>query len=133
MPRQYYSGTVLLRFGKWLVVVVLVCATGGHWAALQSAAWAGMIFSYSQTDSLSVALEKTFSGQHPCKLCKVVEEGKKSERQEQFLRPEIKFDLFCAKRRLGVEPPVLAPLDGRPSVMAAGRFEEPLLPPPRLV
>lgn len=115
------------------MVLVLVCATGGHWVVLQSAAWAGMILSYSQTDSLSVALEKTFSGQHPCKLCKVVEEGKKSERQQQFLKLETKLDLFCARRPLGVAPPVLLPLREGPSQLASGRCEEPLLPPPRLV
>lgn len=82
-------------FGKRFVVLALVLVTGGHWALLQSVAWVGMAVSFSQTATLKEALVRTFDGQHPCKLCKIVAEGKKSERKQTPQKPIHKLDLFC--------------------------------------
>lgn len=72
--------TVLVRYSKWLTVLVLVLTMGGHWAFLQGVAWVGMAANYSQTETFSEALSKTFDGEHPCRLCKFVSEGKKAEK-----------------------------------------------------
>src|SRR5436309_11683888 len=82
------------KIAQVLVVWTLICVIGGHWAILQSLAWAGMAINYSQESSFKQALAKTFDGQHPCKICKVVREGKKSERQQTFLKVETKSDFW---------------------------------------
>ena len=76
------------RFGKWLVVAALIFSVGGHWAFLQTVAWVSMAVTYSQEDSVSEALVKTFDGKHPCKICCLVRDGKKSEKKS-----EAKIDL----------------------------------------
>ena len=119
------------KIAQVLIVFPLVCAIGGHWAFLQSVAWLGMAVSYSQNAPLSEALRKTFDGQHPCKLCKVVREGKKSEHKQACLKVETKLD-YCLVRApspLDSPPPfVIHPgaSDSRPL-----RADSPPTPPPR--
>ena len=85
--------------------------TGGHWAVLQSTAWAQMVWNYSQEMSVFAAVEKTFGGL-PCDFCKKVrdawehEEGKTSDKVlDQYVKVEclvpenqvvvrLDFDLF---------------------------------------
>ena len=86
---------MLVRFSKWLVVAALVLTLGGHWAVLQIVAWTGMAVTYSQGNSLSTALAKTFDGNHLCKLCKMVSEAKKSESQSAALIDLKKMDFFA--------------------------------------
>jgi hypothetical protein len=120
------------RFGKFFVVGALVLATGGHWALLQSVAWVGMAIQFSHTAALSVALQKTFDGKHPCKLCKVVEQGRKCSQEQDLQKLEVKMDFFCAERSSFAVPsldfPVVSP---SPEIMLP-RTEAPPLPPPRL-
>src|SRR6266576_3215000 len=80
------------RWSKWLVVLALVVVTGGHWALLQSVAWVGMTVRYAKCDSFEVALQKTFDGRHPCKLCKLVKQGKASEQKRDLQKLEAKLD-----------------------------------------
>jgi hypothetical protein len=63
---------------------------------LQSLAWVGMTINFSRTNSLDVAIEKTFDGQHPCNLCHFVAEGKKSERAKEVVKAETKLDLISS-------------------------------------
>ena len=86
---------MLNRLAKCIVVLMLVLVTGGHWAFLQSIAWVSMAVQFSQTDSLPTALLKTLDGHHPCKLCKVVDEGLKSEKEQKTQKLETKLDFFC--------------------------------------
>jgi hypothetical protein len=67
-----------------LVFTILVAVTGGQWAVLQSAAWAGMLVNNLRTQSLADAVTRTFDGQHPCPLCKAIECGKKSEKKSEI-------------------------------------------------
>ncbi|HHY84591.1 MAG TPA: hypothetical protein GYA07_03515 [Verrucomicrobia bacterium] len=82
------------RIVQCLVAFLLVASIGGHWALLQSVAWVGMIIDHSREAPLSVALQKTFSGDNPCSLCKAVEAGKKSEKEKKATQTESKLD-FC--------------------------------------
>jgi hypothetical protein len=41
-----------------------------------------MIHEYSQMVPVSEAIQMTFSGQYPCKMCKVIAEKKNSEQQK---------------------------------------------------
>ena len=113
------------------IALMLTLAVGGHWAILQSVAWIGMTISYSQEMTLSVALKKTFDGQHPCKLCNVVKEGKQAERKHDTLKIETKLDFFCL-RGAAYHPPdfsffLLSSFDE----FAFARLETPPTPPPR--
>ena len=122
---------MLRRFSHWLVVCALVFSIGAHWALLQSVAWIGMAVSYAHNSTLSEALVKTFDGQHPCKLCKAVEEGKKSERKQTPQKPINKLDLFCLPSSLALKGPPFLPI---PTACASAIFapgEPPPYPPPR--
>ncbi len=114
------------------MVFVLVLAIGGHWVLLQSAAWVGMAVNFSKTDSLSVTLQKTFNGKHPCRVCKLVKDGKAAEKkeQQQKLGTKIDFHLLPGSSRLIPPSPArhLAPTASH----AMARAEVPLLPPPRI-
>jgi hypothetical protein len=79
------------------VVLAVVFATGSHWFFLQSIAWVGMAVEFSRTEPIATALEKTFSGQHPCGLCEVVDQGRKAEKKAEFQTPQIKLDFFCER------------------------------------
>ena len=119
------------RLGRWIIVLTVVFATGSHWFFLQSIAWVGMTVEFSRTEALGTALQKTFDGQHPCNLCKLVQEGQKAERKGDMKVSSQKFDLFC-ERTVGLtaEPmpfrnPVAIPQFPTP------RLEAPPTPPPR--
>ena len=114
-----------------VVVVALIVSIGGHWALLQSAAWVGMFATNVRSCSVTEALEKTFDGQHPCPLCKVIAAGKKTEQKQTLVKIEIKHD-FCLESYGSL---LIAP---RPAghlcvytEMFQSRLESPPTPPPR--
>ncbi|MHA3773888.1 hypothetical protein ACXR0O_20325 [Verrucomicrobiota bacterium sgz303538] len=80
------------RLARIIVLLAAVQLLGGHWIALQSAAWVGMVISYSQEDSLIGALEKTFDGKHPCELCEAVKKGHSEEQSQQSAKELLKLD-----------------------------------------
>ncbi|MDP3541988.1 MAG: hypothetical protein Q8T11_05905 [Elusimicrobiota bacterium] len=65
---------------RLLLVASVLYGTGAHWAALQSAAWAGMIATRAGESSWSETLKSTFSGERPCPVCKIVDKGASAER-----------------------------------------------------
>jgi hypothetical protein len=85
---------VRFRITNLILALTLVATIGGHWAFLQTVAWVGMTISYSQESCLSQAMAKTFDGKHPCKLCKFVSEGKKSEQKSEMKLQLKKVDYF---------------------------------------
>lgn len=121
---------------RHLVVTALLFSIGGHWVVLQSAAWTGMLVKFALQESVASALTKTFDGQHPCSLCKVVEHGTKSPAKAPQRRSDAikKLNLFTEAQAEPAIPPFLrlpAPsLDGR---NGAARPEDPPVPPPRRV
>lgn len=116
---------------QWLIVTLLSLAVGGHWITLQSVAWVGMAVNYSHNSTLREALVKTFNGKNPCTLCKVVQEGKKSEQKQSLLKVETKLDFWLARNSALLYPP--PPSDVLTSEGAAARIrtESPPTPPPR--
>jgi len=89
-----------------------------------------MTLSYSKTDSLLVALQKTLSGRHPCKLCKVVDEGKKEEQKHAMFKVE-HLDFLQFVTTLAVYPLVVRDQPScHPSEFTA-RSASPPKPPPR--
>lgn len=114
-----------------LVVFSLVAAIGGHWAVLQSVAWVNMAINYSQNAPLVEALQKTFSGDNPCHMCKAVQEGQQSEREQGVLKSETKLDFWLADDGfLLANPRVLGVV---PKLESGGllRLDRPPSPPPR--
>ena len=69
---------------------------GGHWAVLQTVAWVGMAIDYAQTESLGTALDKTFSGEHPCDLCQVVTRGVNEEKKHDAANVLVKLEAVLA-------------------------------------
>lgn len=130
-PRSSNKALMVRKLGKCLVVVALVMATGGHWALLQTVAWVGMAIQFSQTDDFSTAIQKTLDGKHPCKICKVVEDGRKSTPQQEMQKVQTKPDFFCGAKVVFAMPTLDYPIvNFSPSLMLP-RTEAPPLPPPR--
>lgn len=70
--------------------MALFSLCGGHWAIMQSIAWANMIRTYSSEGSFESAVEKTFSGKHRCSLCKKIEQAKQKEKKNSFVTESFK-------------------------------------------
>lgn len=116
---------------KLPVVLALMVSIGLHWALLQSVAWVGMVVRFSQEDSLSAAIEKTFDGQHACKLCRIVAEGKKAEQKQEAQKPGAKLDVYSSETVRIVFAPAPADRLAAPAIPAPLRVSAPPLPPPR--
>jgi hypothetical protein len=120
----------VVRVAKWLLVIALSVSIGAHWAILQTAAWCGMAITYSQNSSICERLSKTFDGKHPCKMCKMVSEGTKSEKQDatqlKVTKPDTSntFELIVL-----FIPPLKQGFFGYLNIYST-RSEEPSTPPP---
>ncbi|GDY22441.1 hypothetical protein LBMAG56_37880 [Verrucomicrobiota bacterium] len=118
-----------------LLALAILGATNGHWAVLQTVAWTRMLCDFSRTGSLETAITKTFDGQHPCKMCVQIKQGKESENATGHDLPlkqvALKIDFFLAPKDLLLAALVLPP-PGQPADMTApSRTSVPPVPPPR--
>ena len=81
------------KLGLVCAALALFSIAGGHWAVLQSVAWAEMLHDYSQRNgSIAAAVEQTFDGQHPCALCQEIQVAKAKERKETPTAPSAQDD-----------------------------------------
>ena len=109
---------------------MLCMSLGFHWGLLQSVAWVGMMVNYSCQGSLKDAVVKTFDGQHPCPLCKLVREGKKNEKKPEAQQNVKQIDLLAGPATAFDFPSL--PDSTFPVPRATfSRTDAPLLPPPR--
>ena len=122
---------MLVGLFRIAVAGALICAIGGHWALLQSIAWTGMVITYARNAPLKEALEKTFDGKHPCKLCRVVAEGKKSQDRQELQKVETKLDFFCYAPVSRLNPPLQYQLANHNLHFLLDRTTAPPSPPPR--
>ena len=122
--------TVFRKFGQVLMIVAILAATGAHWLAFQSVAWAAMLAENLQTSSLERAIQCTFDGKHPCCLCKEIAKAKQSEKKSD-VQVELKKSDFSHNR---FEFVFAAPSHfyevGDPKTSAISITEPPSLPPP---
>ena len=118
---------------QWLVVTLLTLAIGGHWAVLQSVAWTAMLADNLRNSSLADAVERTFDGQHPCTLCKVVSAGKKSEKQAEFPTLTKKLEFTLITHPFIFSAPTQFYLQAETSAQADSTLRTPPVPPPRSV
>jgi hypothetical protein len=128
-----YLVAVLQRVQKLIVVSLLITAVGAQWGILQSAAWVGMFIRYSQTENMENAWTKTFDGQHPCKLCKLLKEAKKTESKSETLKVEDKLEGTFFPGAALLHPPRPRQEFAAVTENAPGRIDAPPTPPPRLV
>ncbi len=120
-----------VRFGKILIIVTLVTATGLHWAMLQSVAWTTMFADNLCTHSLSESVTRTFDGKYPCPLCKAIAAAQKSEKKNEFTAQTQKLEFPPTKENLVLIAPSdfqLLPLE---TTLAESLSQQPLTPPPR--
>jgi len=122
----------MIRVGKLLLAMTLIGAIGGHWLLLQSVAWVGMFANNVRSCSVTEALEKTFDGQHPCALCKVVEAGKRSEKTQPMIKLEVKLDFWLAPATCLLLAPQPTGQVWPHTDALSSRVETPPTPPPRL-
>ena len=84
------------RIAKFFVLIAAVQILGGHWAVLQSVAWAKMLVEFAQNESLPSAIAKTFDGEHPCSLCHTVKDGRQQEEEKASTIAVAKLDAVLA-------------------------------------
>ena len=103
------------------------------WALLQTVAWTNMLPTHLRTDSLEVAVARTFDDQHPCKLCKVVAAGKRSEKLAEFptLAKQLEFTIFA--HSFVFAPPTQFYLQIEPRSPSDSALRTPPVPPPRSI
>ena len=76
-------GKFVSSLGPGCIAVALFLLAGGHWGAMQTMAWAGMLWNYTQTDgSLLSGVKKTFDGEHPCTMCDSIKTAKEKEQSK---------------------------------------------------
>jgi len=127
---------MLKKLGCGLLVLALLASLNLHWALLQGFAWAKMLQKEQQSTSVQEAVERTFSGDYPCDLCRLVEQnngGKESPQQAKVLDNEVKIKLLPIElavtlilKRPGVRPHGFV----QDSVVGLNFGPEP--PPPRV-
>jgi hypothetical protein len=114
------------------MLALAVCASIGlHWAALQTVAWTQMLVTYSQNAALGEAVKKTFDGEHPCELCRLVQHGQNEEKKQDSAPLTKKLDAVLVIR--DVAPSRFGHSIDFPMAKqcAAGWSEAPKVPPPR--
>jgi len=135
LPKQTLSlnNRPVFPSARYVLVAALMISIGGQWALLQSAAWVGMAVAYSvEEGSIAKGVSKTFDGDHPCALCKMVEEGQKSEKKLPSKEtPPRKIELFMTARLIVLTPPLGHDLPRPMDEAAAPRLFPPPVPPPR--
>lgn len=77
-------------FRTFLAVACALYLSGAHWMVLQVTAWTGMLVARAPQAGVVEAVESTFDGQHPCRMCVAVKEGQKEERKHQPELPALK-------------------------------------------
>jgi hypothetical protein len=96
-----------LRFvGHTVAAVGMFLLAGGHWGSLQTVAWAGMLWNYTQSDgSLLSGVNKTFDGEHPCTMCTSIKTAKEKERTSPVTVVALKkLEAFPAPLRTMLPP-----------------------------
>jgi len=123
---------VFARFGKYLVVIVLVLSTGLHWAALQTVAWTTMLAAnLSSQQSLTEAVSETFDGKHLCPLCRAIAAAKKSEKKDNAPALKLKMEYPPVAHALVLLVPRMFKTFQADSRFADSLATKPPLPPPR--
>lgn len=121
----------ILRLGRYVLLAAMFCAIGGHWVVLQTVAWGGMMMQYSRTSGLTMAVEKTFDGQHPCDMCKTIAKTRQNEKKQEARVIVTKLDVFHQPAVKWFAPVVTERVEWIVDAASVLRAEVPSVPPPR--
>jgi len=117
---------------RFLTVVLLSLSLGCPWTLVQGFAWVSMFAGHVRTESVPVALTRTFDGQHPCKICKVVRAGKSAEEKSPAQSNIKKLDpVPLTARRLPLFVVAIPISVSRQVAIWTNRGTLPPVPPPR--
>jgi hypothetical protein len=122
---------VISRFGHVLLIIALLGATGTHWFVLQSVAWTAMFADNLHSGSISDAIERTFDGKHPCRLCREINNGKQSEKKSDVRFEWKQLEFSFAPDVFRFDPPMQFPRIQSPNDSAGLLTHAPPVPPPR--
>ena len=122
---------VFRTLGHWFLIVALLATVGGHWVVLQSVAWTNMLAENLREISVTEAFEKTFDGQHPCRLCTAIKEGKRSEKKSALPLPLKKIEFVSEQPVFIFSPPQLFRVLPECSFTLHDWSSQPPVPPPR--
>ena len=121
----------MIRFRNALLIALLLAASGAHWGALQSVAWTRMLADNLRTVSFTEAVARTFDGQHPCSICKVIASAKKSEKKAEFSQPLTKLEFPLTAQSLPLVAPSRFQLVRMTNELVESLSQQPPTPPPR--
>jgi hypothetical protein len=116
-----------------VMALALFMVAGGHWAMLQSVAWAGMVKDFSRTGSIAEAVTKTFDGKHPCSMCKKIAAAQAHEEKAPVtVKVDKKAEVFVVSLGSELPPPLSRPFAYGPApfVSMPERFFAPPVPVP---
>lgn len=91
----------------WFSVLAMLVAGNGHLLFVQGIGWAGMLVRYCQeSGSMMDGVQRTFSGEEPCSLCKtVVAELDQEPGETAAAAPAPEFRPAVLTADAGVAPP----------------------------
>ena len=79
-----------IKFSSLAILATIGILLGGHWGVLQSIAWVGMIYFYSESVGLREGISKTFDGKNPCRLCESLRDARTQESNTEILVGSVK-------------------------------------------
>jgi len=93
-----------------------------------------MILAYSKSESLSVAVEKTFDGKHPCDDCRSIQQAKEHEKEKSDPAFQVEKKVEILVR--GPVQEIAFPMPDSvwsccDSILICGYANSPPVPPPR--
>ena len=130
------TNAMFRRLGTLLVCLAMFTIAGGHWAVLRSVAWAGMVQDFAREDGLATAVQKTFSGEYPCAMCKKVAEAQKQEEQKPAaFKADKKAEAFVASASSAIPEPAARKFSYPVNADSrfASRSEQPPVPVPIII
>jgi len=68
------------KFSIACLLLAWLCANGAVWNVVQVVGWAKMVRDFTQVMPAGQALQLTFSGDAPCKLCHLAQAGQEATR-----------------------------------------------------
>ena len=118
---------------RLLLLSAYLLACGGHWYVAQLYAWGTMLQANCEVMPFQQAIERTFSGKYPCKMCQAIAEKKQKTEQMDFLdgTKKCKESLPVLIVLVGPIPCCESNYFQAPNIMLP-RTEAPPVPPPRL-
>ena len=84
-----------------------------------------------RTSSLSKAMERTFDGEHPCKLCKSIAIARQTEKKAEFAPELQKFEFPFTLSSFTFVPPSQFYEVGQPVEIPDCLVHSPPVPPPK--